>query len=71
MKVDESLVVTDDHSAFLAHGCPAIDFIDFSYGPGNAWWHTPEDTMDKISEASLLSSGRLVAAFLNILLYGK
>ena len=71
VKVDESLVVTDDHSAFLSAGCPAINFIDFDYGPGNAWWHTPEDTMDKVSEASLLSSGRLVAAFLNILLYGK
>lgn len=71
LKIEESLVVSDDHSAFLAAGCPAIDFIDFNYGPGNAWWHTPEDTIDKISEASLLSSGRLVAAFLNIILYGK
>ena len=71
LKIDESLVVTDDHSAFLSAGCPAINFIDFDYGPGNAWWHTPEDTMDKVSEKSLLSSGRLVAAFLNILLYGK
>ena len=71
LKVDDSLVVTDDHSAFLSAGCPAINFIDFDYGPGNAWWHTSEDTMDKVSEKSLLSSGRLVAAFLNILLYGK
>ncbi len=63
--------VTDDHSAFLSAGCAAIDFIDFDYGPGNSWWHTPEDTMDKISEESLLSSGRLVAAFLNLLLYRK
>ena len=71
VKVDESLVVTDDHSAFLSAGCPAINFIDFDYGPGNTWWHTSEDTMDKVSEESLFSSGRLVAAFLNILLYGK
>jgi len=71
LQVDEKLAVTDDHSAFLAAGCPAINFIDFDYGPGNAWWHTPEDTMDKLSEASILASGRLTAAFLNILLYGK
>jgi len=71
VKVEEKLVVTDDHSAFLSAGCPAINFIDFEYGPGNAWWHTPEDTMDKVSEASLFSSGRLIATFLNILLYGK
>lgn len=71
LKVDESMVVSDDHSAFLAAGCPAINFIDFSYGPDNSWWHTSEDTMDKVSKSSLLASGRLVSAFLNILLYGK
>ena len=71
LKVEKTVEVSDDHSAFLAAGCPAIDFIDFSYGPGNAWWHTPEDTIDKVSKSSLLASGRLVTAFLNILLYGK
>ena len=71
VKVDESMVVSDDHSAFLSAGCPAINFIDFSFGPDNAWWHTSEDTIDKISKSSLQASGRLVAAFLNLLLYGK
>lgn len=60
--------VKDDHTAFLNRGFPAIDLIDFSYGPKNAYWHTPEDTMDKVSEESLLKSGRLVAEFINILL---
>lgn len=71
LKVDESLVVTDDHTAFQTAGCPAINFIDFEYGPGNSWWHTPNDTMKNVSKASLHKSGRLVAAFLNILCYGK
>lgn len=61
-------MVKDDHVAFYDKDMPAIDLIDFSYGPDNSWWHTPEDTMDKISEASLLRSGRLVTEMLNILL---
>ena len=64
--IDE--LVTDDHVPFLEKGYKAIDLIDFSYGPNNSYWHTPQDTMDKISEESLLKSGRLVAEMLNILL---
>jgi len=60
--------VTDDHVAFLEKGYKAIDLIDFSYGPDNSYWHTKQDTMDKISQDSLLKSGRVVAEMLNILL---
>ena len=61
-------LVQDDHVPFLEKGYKAIDLIDFSYGPNSSYWHTPQDTMDKISEESLLKSGRLVAEMLNILL---
>ena len=64
-RVDDS--VKDDHVPFLAKGYKAIDLIDFSYGPDNSFWHTPQDTMDKISESSLERSGRLVVEILNIL----
>ena len=60
--------VKDDHAPFVDKGYKAIDLIDFSYGPGNSLWHTPDDTIDKISEASLLKSGRVVVEMLNILL---
>lgn len=60
--------VNDDHMPFLQAGYRAIDLIDFTYGPDNSWWHTSEDTCDKISEESLLKSGRLVCEMLNILL---
>ena len=60
--------VKDDHVPFLEAGMKAIDLIDFSYGPDNAWWHTSEDTCDKVSGESLLKSGRLVCEMLNILL---
>lgn len=61
-------IVKDDHVPFLEAKMRAIDLIDFSYGPGNAWWHTPEDTCDKVSRDSLLKSGRLVCEMLEILL---
>ena len=60
--------VKDDHVAFLDAGMKAVDLIDFSYGPNNSWWHTPEDTMDKLSKTSLDKAGRLVTEMLNILL---
>lgn len=61
-------IVKDDHVPFLERGYKAIDLIDFTYGPGNSFWHTSKDTMENISEASLLKSGRLVVEMLNILL---
>jgi len=43
----------DDHYPFLQAGIPAVDLIDFDYGPGNRYWHTKDDTMDKISAESI------------------
>ena len=60
--------VKDDHVPFMDRGCAAIDLIDISYGPANSYWHTEKDTMENVSEESLLKSGRLVAEMLNILL---
>jgi glutaminyl-peptide cyclotransferase len=54
---NQSLAVEDDHMPFLRIGVPALDLIDFSYGPDNSWWHTSQDTMDKLSSQSLLIVG--------------
>jgi glutaminyl-peptide cyclotransferase len=43
----------DDHYPFLQAGIPAVDLIDFDYGPKNSYWHTGADTMDKISAESI------------------
>ena len=56
--------ITDDHSPFLAAGIPAIDLIDFEFGPGHRYWHTEEDSIDKISSASLKIVGQTVLRFL-------
>ena len=58
----------DDHQPFLEAGMPAVDVIDFEYGsaPGrNDYWHTPADTMDKLSTASLTTVGRVAVRMLN------
>jgi Zn-dependent M28 family amino/carboxypeptidase len=47
----------DDHMPFVRKGVNAIDIIDFDYGPNHTWWHTPEDTMDKLSGKSLQAVG--------------
>lgn len=63
-------VVHDDHMAFMDAGYSAVNLIDFEYGsaPGlNDYWHTPKDTVDKLSVESLQTTGRLAVALLNIL----
>ena len=50
----------DDHTPFLQRGIPAIDIIDFDY----PYWHTVEDTADKVSAASLERVGRTLEAYL-------
>jgi glutaminyl-peptide cyclotransferase len=52
--------ILDDHIPFDEAGIPAVDLIDFTYGPGpspGAYWHTPEDTLDKVCPESLDAVG--------------
>jgi len=39
----------DDHTPFVQAGIPAVDIIDFDY----PYWHTVQDTPDKVSAESL------------------
>ncbi len=66
------MLVKDDHVPFLNAGFKAVDIIDFDFGsaPGrNDYWHTEQDTMDKVSVDSLLSAGRLAAEIVNAFCY--
>jgi Zn-dependent M28 family amino/carboxypeptidase len=45
--------VEDDHVPFLRRGANAVDLIDFDFGPQNSYWHTDQDTIDKVSAHSL------------------
>ncbi|MCS6817161.1 MAG: M28 family peptidase [Blastocatellia bacterium] len=52
--------VDDDHVPFLQKGVPAVDLIDFNYGLWNRYWHTAEDTLEKVSPRSLKIVGDVV-----------
>lgn len=59
--------ILDDHIPFVEAGIPAVDLIDFTYGPGPSpgeWWHTTEDTLDKVCPESLDAVGEPVLAVL-------
>ena len=61
-------IIIDDHVPFLEAGFKSIDLIDFEYGskPGlNDYWHTKDDTGDKISEKSLLFAGEVATWLIN------
>lgn len=50
----------DDHIPFLQRGFPAVDLIDFDY----PYWHTTQDTLDKLSEESLYAVGETLRLWL-------
>jgi Zn-dependent M28 family amino/carboxypeptidase len=52
--------IIDDHIPFAKRGIPAIDIIDFDY----PYWHTINDTTDKVSLDSLERVGRTLQMFL-------
>jgi glutaminyl-peptide cyclotransferase len=56
--------VSDDHIPFLDAGIHCVDIIDLSYGPQNSYWHTPQDSLDKISAQSMGNVGKLILAML-------
>lgn len=49
----EKYSVEDDHTPFLEAGIPAVDLIDLDY----PYWHTTQDTPDKVSAESLQAVG--------------
>jgi Peptidase family M28 len=52
--------IMDDHIPFLRRGYPAVDLIDFDY----PFWHTTQDTIDKVSADSLERVGKVLQAFI-------
>lgn len=56
--------ILDDDLPFQARGIPALNFIDFSYGPDNGWWHTSGDTLDKLSPQSLKTVADIALALI-------
>jgi glutaminyl-peptide cyclotransferase len=57
--------VTDDHGPFLRRGVPAIDIIDLEDYTNLGYWHTAQDTLDKISPRSLAIVGHVILESIN------
>jgi Zn-dependent M28 family amino/carboxypeptidase len=57
----------DDHIPFVKRGVPSADVIDLNYGYQNSFWHTAQDTMDKISAKSLTIVGNTMLETIRLL----
>jgi glutaminyl-peptide cyclotransferase len=51
----------DDHTPLNAIGIPTINVIDFDF----PWWHTADDTIDKVNAESLRIVGSVAAYYLS------
>ena len=60
MFLGNETAISDDHIPFREAGVPAADLIDFNYGPDNGYWHTNDDTLDKVSGESVKIVGDVV-----------
>jgi len=60
----ESNAIIDDHIPFRELGVPAIDLIDFEFGPWNSYWHTPHDNPDNVSVANIFRVTRVTLCML-------
>jgi glutaminyl-peptide cyclotransferase len=62
-----TMAVDDDHIPFMKRGVACADFIDFDYGYNDVFWHTTQDTVDKLSPKSLEIVGRTMLETVGIL----
>jgi glutaminyl-peptide cyclotransferase len=51
--VNDATAIEDDHLSFLKRNVPSADVIDLEI----PYWHTPQDTLDKVSSKSLAIVG--------------
>jgi Zn-dependent M28 family amino/carboxypeptidase len=59
--LDTGSPTEDDHTPFLKMGVTAVDLIDFD----KSYWHTPQDTIDKLSAHSFEVVGAVLVAVLH------
>jgi glutaminyl-peptide cyclotransferase len=59
--LDQESTIEDDHLSFLSRKVPSMDVIDLDNGPDGDvyYWHTPQDTLDKISAKNLAIVGHV------------
>lgn len=60
--IDETTAAEDDHIPFIRRDVPAVDIIQLDDYP---YWHTPEDTLDKVSPRTLAIVGHVLLEVLS------
>jgi Zn-dependent M28 family amino/carboxypeptidase len=58
--VNDTGAIEDDHQSFLNRGVPSVDIIDLDV----PFWHTPQDTLDKVDPRTLAITGHVLVASL-------
>jgi peptidase M28-like protein len=58
--VSKETAIDDDHGPFLARGVPAVDIIEYEGYVRLGYWHTPQDTLDKLSPKSIATAGHVI-----------
>ncbi|HEV2299280.1 MAG TPA: M28 family peptidase [Candidatus Acidoferrales bacterium] len=64
---DKTGAISDDHLPFLAKHIPSVDIIDLNDYMDEGYWHTAQDTMDKISAKNLAIVGHVMLASVDAL----
>jgi glutaminyl-peptide cyclotransferase len=57
--VEQAAGIEDDHNSFFKRNVPVVDVIDLDRTGDVPFWHTAEDTLDKISAKSLAITGHV------------
>lgn len=60
--VSREAATEDDHLSFTARHVPSVDIIDLNDFIQQGYWHTTEDTLDKVSAKSLGITGHVILA---------
>ncbi len=63
---NEESATDDDHMPFVKLGVNAVDLIDFDTAK-KTYWHTPEDTLDKVAQHGFEVVGAVLLAVLKAL----
>ena len=54
--VNDRADISDDHLSFLKRDIPSVDIIDLDV----PYWHTPQDTLDKVDPRTLAITGHVL-----------
>jgi peptidase M28-like protein len=57
--------ISDDHQPFLSRDVPSVDIIDWDGFQNPKYWHTAQDTLDKVSPRSVAIVGHVLLEAVN------